>query len=113
MTQELDLNGIPPRVADALIELRDMILARYPTATFHVSNGYDEPENWHLWTTVDLDDTDEILDLVRDRVLDLQIEERVPVYVIPLDTPERTLAELARRQEARRRRQTHPAAVGE
>lgn len=82
------------RVQGALDELRHVIQERYPTATFEVARGHDEPDNVHLITTVDLDDPDEVGDLVSDRLVELQVEERIPVYVIPVRAPHRILAEL-------------------
>lgn len=93
MTQECSAI-LDPRTQAALDELRGMIRRRYPEARFAVSRGHDEPENVHLLTTVDLDDADEVLDLVLDRLLELQVEERLPIHVIPLRSPERVLAAL-------------------
>jgi hypothetical protein len=81
---ELDQN-----VERALVELQAMVTARWPGATFAVTRGQDDPEAIHLETTVDVDDTEEVLDLVLDRVLDLQIERGIPVHVIPLQPAER------------------------
>ena len=33
-----------------------------------------------------------MLDLVLDRLLEVEVEERIPVYLVPLRTPERILA---------------------
>jgi hypothetical protein len=63
--------------------------SRYPTATFDVAPDMDDPDITILWTTVDGDDLDEVLDLVSERQLHWQIEEGVPVYVVPIRTPER------------------------
>jgi hypothetical protein len=83
---------LPSRVQTAIDEIRRTILQRYPTAQFAVERGHDEPENVHLVTTLDLDDPDEVIDLVLDRLLELQVEERIPLYLIPVRTPERILA---------------------
>ncbi|MBI2876406.1 MAG: hypothetical protein HYY20_05955 [Candidatus Tectomicrobia bacterium] len=72
-----------PRIQSALAELQGIIQQRYPTATFHVSCR-DDPEGVYLTAVVDIEDTDVIVDLVIDRLLDLQIEEELPVYVIPV-----------------------------
>ncbi|MGH2461970.1 MAG: hypothetical protein ACRDIY_24200 [Chloroflexota bacterium] len=88
------LRDLPPRIQRAVDELRGMILRRYPTASFAVARAADEPENVHLTAVVDVEDTDEVLDLVIDRVVQLQVEEGVPVHVIPIRTPVRVLAEL-------------------
>ena len=83
-----------PRVQQALEELRTTIAARYPTATFEVARDLEEPENVDLVTTVDLDDPDEVLDLVIERLMELQVDERIPVHVIPIRTPERVLTDV-------------------
>lgn len=91
-----------PRIAQALAELEQTIREHYPSARFAVSHSEDEPENIHLLTTVDLADPDEIVDLVLERLVELQVEERVPVYVIPMRTPERILADEVGRGEHKR-----------
>ena len=82
------------RMENALNELRGLIRTRYPQARFSVAHGHDEPENVHLVTTVDLEDADEVLDLVIDRVVELQVEERIPVHVIPVRPVRRVLDSL-------------------
>jgi len=83
---------ISPQMQHALEELQGLIQKRYPTATFAVSRGKDDPESIHLVTTVDVEDTDAVLDVVIDRVLQLQIEAGLPVHVIPVRPIERVLA---------------------
>ena len=56
----------------------------------------------HITTTVDLDDPDEVVDLVIERMLELQIDEGLPVYVIPIRTAERVAA-LRQQQHVRTR----------
>jgi hypothetical protein len=93
MSQDLE-QTLDPRIRGAIDEVRRAILARYPSALFSVEHGHDEPENIHLITTVDLDDPDEVVDLVLDRLIELEVDERIPLYVIALPTPERILAEM-------------------
>ncbi|MBI4494078.1 MAG: hypothetical protein HY690_14920 [Chloroflexi bacterium] len=90
-----------PRAERALLKLQNLIQQRYPTATFATSRSADEPENIHLIATVDVDDPDEVLDLVMDQLIELQVDERIPVHVIPIRTPARVLADM----EAGRRRE--------
>src|SRR5437867_97072 len=82
------------RTQGAFDELRQTIRQRYPKAQSMVTRSQDEPENIHLITMVDLDDTDEVLDLVLERLIELEVDERIPLYVIPVRTPARILAEL-------------------
>ncbi len=96
---------LDPRIQGALDELRQVISERYPSATFEVTRDLEEPENIDLFTTVDLEDPDQVLDLVIDRLVDLQVEERIPIHVVPIRTPERILAEL--RSEPRSRHRLH------
>ena len=85
-----------PRIAAAVEELQALIRNRYPDAQFDVSAGED-PEGVYLTATVDLEDPDEVTDLVIDRTMQLQVEEQLPVYVVPIRP-------LIRVMEARRRR---------
>jgi hypothetical protein len=84
---------------EAVQELKRMITARFPQATFVVEEGVD-PEGIYLVTTVDIADTDEVIDLVGDRLVALQVEEGLPVYVTPLRPIERVAAELREREHA-------------
>lgn len=70
------------RVVRALDDFQRAILARYPEATFQVSFG-GEPEGVYLEPIVDAD-LFEVLDVIRDRLLEAQDEEGLPVYVVPL-----------------------------
>jgi hypothetical protein len=77
------------RRREAIRELTSLIRRQYPTATFAVAPDPDDSDITILWTTVAVDDRDQVLDLVIERELQLQIEEGVPVYVVPIRTPER------------------------
>jgi hypothetical protein len=89
------IEKMSPRMQQALKELQRIIAQHYPTATFAISRGEDDPEAVHLTTTVDLDDPDEVMDMVISRVMELQVEEQLPVHLIPVRTPER-VADLRR-----------------
>ena len=80
-----------PRIAAALTELQALIQARYPSATFDVFYR-DDPEGIRLRVTVDLEDPDEVLDVLLDKLYEVQVEQELPVYVIPVRTPERIAA---------------------
>jgi hypothetical protein len=88
MTNE-DQRVFDRRVQDAVRELQQMLLQRYPDATFEITPGPDDPESIHLIATVDVEDSDTVLDVVIDRLLALQVEERLPVHVIPVRPSER------------------------
>ncbi len=56
----------------------------------------------YLEAMVDVEDLNDMLDVFIDRLVDMQIEERLPVYVVPVRTPERVdrlIAEVTRRRE--------------
>lgn len=90
-----------PRLQAALQELTELVKAHYPTAAFSLEHGADDPDAIHLVTTVDVDDPDEVVDLTIDRELQLQVDEGLPVHVIPRRTPAR-VEELRRRERPAR-----------
>ncbi len=90
---------LTPRVEEALQELQRLITARFPQAAFVVEEGFD-PEGIYLVTTVDIADTDEVIEAVGDRLVALQVDEGLPVYVTPLRPIERVIAALREREAA-------------
>jgi hypothetical protein len=90
-----------PRVARAIDELAGIIRARYPEAIFRVEHGADDPRAIHLVATIDVEDRDEVVDLVIDRMLNLQVDEGLPIYVVPVRPVER-VAQTARARGASR-----------
>src|SRR5258708_22892387 len=80
--------GSDTRIQQALAELKGLISERYPAARFWVTAG-DDPEGAYLKTMVDVEDTEEIVDVFIERMLTLQIEEGLPVYVVPIRPSER------------------------
>jgi hypothetical protein len=90
---------LTPRMENAVRELKELITARFPQAAFVVEEGSD-PEGIYLVTTVDIADTDEVIALVGDRLVALQVEEGLPVYLTPLRPIERVVAQLRERERA-------------
>jgi hypothetical protein len=90
---------LTPRMEDAVHELKELITARFPQAAFVVEEGVD-PEGIYLVTTVDIADTDEVIAVIGDRLVELQVEEGLPIYVTPLRPIERVLAQLRERETA-------------
>ena len=80
------------RTRQAIQEVQGIIAARYPTTTFELARAADDPRSIHLLAVADVDDPDEVGDLVVDRVVALQIDEGIPLHVIPLRKPERVQA---------------------
>jgi hypothetical protein len=92
MSQDRYLQAAPG-IADALSTLETLIRGRYPDAVFTVFEG-EEPDGVYLRATVDLDDPDEVIDLVVDALYRIQVEQELPVYVIPVQPLERAAAQL-------------------
>ncbi len=82
--------SLDPRGRGAVHELTALVVQAYPEASFAISPGADDPEATHIIATVDVDDPDEVVDLVIDRMLAIQIDEGLSVHLIPIRTPERT-----------------------
>jgi len=79
----------------AITEMMERIAQRFPTTIFEIYEGED-PDGIYLAAIIDTDDLEEATDPFRDRIVDLQIDEELPLFVIPERTPERTAALLAR-----------------
>jgi hypothetical protein len=84
-----------PRLLRAAAELRTMIAARYPAATFEIASG-DDPAGLYLIPTVDVTDTEEVAEVVSERMLALQIDDGLPIYVFPVRPFARVLADFAK-----------------
>jgi hypothetical protein len=87
-----------PRTEPAIEELKALIRARYPETKFQVSRGED-PEGVYLAATVDVEDVDEVMTLYTERLIELQVEDRLPLYVLSLQPFERVVAVLQQRRE--------------
>ncbi len=95
------LAGLDARRQAAIQELSGLVRQRYPSADIRVEPAEEDPRVTHITAVVDTEDPDEVTDLVLDRMLELQWDEHIPVYVIPIRTPERVAA--LRRQLGRPR----------
>jgi hypothetical protein len=85
----LGIDDLDERIRRAIQEVREIIAARYPTTAFELARAADDPRGIHLIAVADVDDPDEVGDLVVDRVVAFQVDEGIPLHVIPLRTPER------------------------
>jgi hypothetical protein len=77
------------RMADAVRELQGLISARYPEAAYEVVQGEDPP-GARLLVMANVPEDEDVLDVVVDRLLEMQVEEGLPLYVIPLSSPRGT-----------------------
>src|SRR5215211_5938268 len=80
-----------PKMHAALEELAAIISQHYPDSTFRVSRGEDDPTIVQLVAIIDIEDTDPVLDVVMERVLELHDEDLL-VFVVTERPLERTLA---------------------
>lgn len=82
-----------PRIQAALTELRELIRGRYPEASFSTYVGFgDDPNGVYLEAMLDVEDRIEASDVYIDRLVDLRVEEGLPVNVMLRRTPERNAA---------------------
>jgi hypothetical protein len=78
-----DYDALTPQLQRAVDELQHLIRRVDPLATFQVVPG-DDPTGTYVLATVDVEDTELIMDAYMDRLLTLQIDEGLPLYVLPL-----------------------------
>ena len=76
----------------AVDELVALIRQHHPQAQFRLSCDPAGSEAIHLIATVDTDDTDQVVHLVLDRMMQLQIDQELPIFIIPIRSPERESA---------------------
>lgn len=88
-----------PRIQAAIAELQGAIQDRFPTAQFSISQREDPEPGIYLNATVDVDDLDEVTDPIVSRLVDMQVDEGLPVYV-SVDWPEARIVEYLRRQKS-------------
>ena len=98
MSQEQPV-PLTPTMEKAVNKLKMTIAERFPQASFVVEEGYD-PKGIYLVTTVDIADTDEVIDVIGDRLVELQVDKGLPLYVTPLRPIQRVIAELREREQA-------------
>jgi hypothetical protein len=72
-----------PRIKAAMVELQALIQHHYPAAIFRETVGED-PEGAYLIVTIDVEDTDDVIEVYIERLLELQIDEGLSIYVIPV-----------------------------
>jgi hypothetical protein len=88
-------DAIVPRLEEALAETRGLIQGHYPAARFDIAEGED-PTGLYLVATVDVEDMGEVVDVFLERLVDFQVDEELPVYVLLARPRERNAAILAR-----------------
>ncbi|MHB8574645.1 MAG: hypothetical protein ACYDCQ_04875 [Dehalococcoidia bacterium] len=89
----LDTNESQMRAA--IRELKQLVRARFPDANFGVTIGED-PFGVYLTVYLDIDDSDKVMDIMIDKLLEIQVDRQLSIY--PMIAPSR-----------RKVRQTHAA----
>src|SRR4051812_41831344 len=82
-----------PRVVAALNDLKHLIAAHYPDASFDVFEGED-PDGIYLRATVDIDDSSDALIPALDKLHELEVEQGLPIYVVTDQPAARVAAQL-------------------
>jgi|KBSSwiStaDraftv2_1062776.scaffolds.fasta_scaffold4013674_1 hypothetical protein len=98
------------RIQAAIADLESLILQHYPEATFDVSRGFDDPEAIHLNVTADVENLTDLIEVTLDRQMEFQIDDDIPIFVIPDRTPERNRAVM---EDLRLRQAETPARLNE
>ncbi len=74
---------LAPRMQTAIEELKGLVRERYPDATFQVTRSPEDQKTILLKPVVEIDDRDEVMDVVIDRLVELQSEQQLPLFVVP------------------------------
>jgi hypothetical protein len=90
------------RMRSAVEELKAVISARYPEVKYQ-PYVWEDPAGLYLEAMVDIDDTEEVTDLVIDRLVRMYFDEEIPIHLIPVRTPERQAAMREQERIARER----------
>ena len=80
-----------PHMQAAIMGLQGLIQQHYPNTTFEVVHGSD-PTGIYVLATVDVEDTEAVVDVYIDRLLELQIDADLAIYVVPVRPLARVLA---------------------
>lgn len=72
--------GVDERLDAAVAEMEALIRRHYPDATFEIWPN-TEPPGLFLTATVDVEDTDEAFDHIVGRLLEMQVDDGLPLLV--------------------------------
>lgn len=71
-----------PRMQDAIAEIKALVVSRYPDATFEAFPSANV-NGVYLRMIVDIEEPGDVSDLVLARVVEMQLDEELPIYPIP------------------------------
>jgi len=80
-----------PKMQAAVDEMKELITSHFPSTTYTLDEA-DDPESVYMRAIVDVDDTDDVIEIILDGLVDLQVDDGLPIYVVPVRTPERIAA---------------------
>lgn len=100
-----------PKLHQAAEDIAARIRRDYPDAQISIEENLDPPK-LYVVATVDLYDTDPVFDSYVDRLIDYQIEDRLPLDVIVYRTPEREQEVLERERDRAGIRKMEQRAAG-
>ena len=80
------------RMTAAIAEMQQLISTAFPNASYTTTHQ-DDPEGIQLIVMVDIEDTDRVVDCFIDRLLTLQVDESIPLYVIPVRSTNRVASQ--------------------
>src|SRR5438128_1628358 len=87
-------NILNNKIKRAITDMQRLISRVYPDTTYTVSYQ-DDPEGVQMIATVDTEDLDGVIDCFIDRLLKIQVDEGLPLYIIPV-RPARQIVEKPR-----------------
>ena len=93
MTFDSHIDITNPRLLEASTELETLIRKAYSDASFS-RVWLDDPEGMHLRVIAPVNDPEEIFNLVCDRLLHFQIEEALPLCLVPVRPVSEVLKQL-------------------
>ncbi len=71
------------KMLDAIAEIQRLISRSFP-GTGYIQSLQDDPFGMRMVATVDTDDLDAVVDCFIDRLLSMQVDEGIPLYVVPI-----------------------------
>ncbi len=80
------------RMEAAISEMQQLISARFPDTSYTTAHQ-DDPAGIQLIATVDTEDTDAVVNCFIDRLLELQVDGGLPLYVIPIRPARRVVTQ--------------------
>ena len=75
--------GWTNEMVTAITEIQSLISDAFP-GTLYETSYQDDPAGMHMIAKIDTEDIDAVVDCFIDRLLTMQVDENLPLYVIPV-----------------------------